>query len=227
MECVKANIAVQMAGAYCLTGLSCAGGKDVPLTQTFQIAADNTGALSLQFAALVNNAILAGIHIQGNVPARASPPATAPAVPPAVAAGPPAAGNPAAGVPQPAAPAPLPRPAAVPPGPEAYPPQPVLMPGGPPGQAPPPQPAAGLPHVPNLAPAPARPDTPTPTTVPVPAISAPPPPSPQVGTLSHQPQRLRYNVTSATTETWQCHGGTQYLITKCTMPGSDHFVAEM
>lgn len=179
-ECVRANMVVQMACAYCLTGLSCAGGKDVPLTQTFQIGADNTGALSLQFAALVNNAILAGIHIQGNVPAGASPPATVPAVPPAVAAGPPAAGGP-----RPAAPAPLPRPAAVPPGPEAFPPQPVIMPGGPPGQAPPPQPAGGPPHVPSLAPAPARPDTPTPTTVPVPATSAPPPPSPQVGTLSH------------------------------------------
>ncbi|CAL8466448.1 g5984 [Coccomyxa elongata] len=58
---------------------SVAGGKDTPIFKTFQVAADTNGILSLQFAASVNNAILAGIHVSDNTPAGTFPPALPPA----------------------------------------------------------------------------------------------------------------------------------------------------
>ncbi|EIE19854.1 hypothetical protein COCSUDRAFT_44273 [Coccomyxa subellipsoidea C-169] len=114
------------AGAYPCATSWC--GKDVPLWETFQIAADAAGALSLQFTATVNNAVLAGIHISSGAAMGASPPPAKPALPPAMASGAPALGDP--------------RPAE-PPGSAAFSPQPAAAPGGPPpAVGPPPSHAA-------------------------------------------------------------------------------------
>ncbi|BDA51173.1 hypothetical protein COCOBI_18-0490 [Coccomyxa sp. Obi] len=119
---------------------SVAGGKDVPVSETFRVAADATGTLSLQFAALVNNAILAGIHISEDTPAGVFSP-TLPGVPPVAGATVlPPAGAPAPTGPPPAAEPPR-APGALPPLPGASPPVPgpAHAAGGPtqsPNQAP-------------------------------------------------------------------------------------------